>query len=133
MSDQLDLFAGTTDAPPERKPKRVSHKGIVQKSGFTVSEEEMITDLAKRWECSGAREGIDNDLIKFRDGERLLPLAVLEYHALIKKVMRNMGVNAKHYEVDGYGTTKMGIMNHDSAVCLKFNHRETKESIYIEL
>ena len=130
MSDQLDLFAGTNDAPAE-KPKKKRKQ--VTTSGFSQTDEERIVSFAARWECSMQRELLENDLLKFKDGVEVFPFVVAQYHALIKKVMRNMGVNAKHYEVEGYGTTHLGIVKHDGEQCLKFNHKETKESIYVEL
>lgn len=132
MKGQLDLFSGTEFEKP--KPvKKIDHSGPIKKSGFTQSEEDAILDFARRWECSGARHSLENDLLKFKDGKRVEQYIVAEYHALIKKVMRNMGINAKYYIIDGYGTTKMGIVTHNGAQCLKFNHRETGESIYVEL
>lgn len=135
MVDQLDLFAGTEDAPVKKKPKpkRVSHVGEKKLSGFTQSEEDMVIDFAKRWVNSGARELLDADWIKFKNGESVLPMVVAEYQALIKAVMRDNHINAKHYLIFGYGTTKMGIVTHENTPHMKFVHRETDEAIYVKL
>lgn len=129
MSDQFDLFAGTEHEA--QKPK-VKIKTVI-KTDWTDKEEVMVLTFAKKWENSFARHFLENDILKYKDGRQLMPEVLIQYRDLIHSVMRGKHINAKHFEVEGYGTTKLGIVKHEGAQCLKFNHRETGESIYINL
>jgi len=130
MNDQFDLFAGTEYEAPKPQAKKI--KAVV-KTDFTQRQEEMVLAFAEKWENSFARHFLENDMLKYKDGKELMPEVLVQYRELVYSVMRSMHINAKYYEVDGYGTTKIGIVKHDGAQCLKFNHRETKESLYINL
>ena len=129
MTEQFDLFAGTEHEVP--KPK-VKIKTVV-KTNWTDKEEVMVLTFAKKWENSFARHFLENDMLKYRDGRQLMPEVLLQYRELIYSVMRKLRINAKHIEEEGYGTTKLGIVKQDGKQCLKFNHRETNESIYADL